>query len=626
MIQKLRDNPSGVALVLIFILLATVRVFNPHNNILAYDTFGYYIHLPARYIYHDPGLKNFQWVEEINQTYKCSPTLYQFAEGKDGQKVIRFYRGMSFMLTPAFWAGDLWARLSGAPRDGFSKPYATAVWIWGLIMNFIGLWLSRKILLRYFDEKTTALTLILMFVVSNLYFFMGYGNEIPHVHLFTLLSLLIWLTIRWHDKPDVKTALAGGLTAGLIAVSRPSEVLVLLIPLLWGVHNTETARAKLMLFLKNWPSVIVMGLGLALPLIPQLLYWKAVSGQWFFQVYNDPGSQLDLNNPRFFYTLFSFRKGWLIYAPVMLFALWGLWKSVKDQKAWGWASGAYFLLNLYIIASFTSLVSYGWRAFIQSYAALLLPMAVFAHYLTHTARLKQYLWAGLLTFLGVLNIFQAMQINLATIDGSRMTREYYFATLFKKYPSDKDRELLLPDRPANGRESLENTSRFFNHVVRFFDYETPHPDYDPWLDSTMSYSGRFSLRLDSTLEFPRGLECKFGELTNRSYAYIRISARVFPDARVTDLDKSPILLVTHAIRDGQIFKYSARSISDSTYFIKPGQWNYIWADYLTPEGIKPDDGIKSYLWFRGKKGYHIDDLRIEVFEPMEDPYQKALWD
>lgn len=620
MMKKLQKNPSGVALALIFILLASVRFFNPPHNILAFDTFGYYIHLPARYIYHDPGLKNFQWVEKINQTYKNTPTFYQFAEGKDGQKVIRFYRGMSFVLTPAFWVGDMWARLSGAPRDGFSKPYTTAVWIWGLIMNFFGLWLSRKILLRYFDEITAAIALILMFLVSNLYFFMGYGNEIPHVHLFTLLCLLIWLTIRWYDKPDLITALLGGLTAGLIAVSRPSEILVLLIPLLWGVHNKETAQAKLMLLLKNWPSVIVMGLGIALPLIPQLLYWKAVSGQWIFQVYNDPGSQLDLQNPRFLYTLFSFRKGWLIYSPVMVFGLWGLWKSIKDKKVWGWAAVSYFILNLYLIASFTSLISYGWRAFIQTYAALLLPMALFAQYVIQLHRVRQYFWGIILIFLGVLNIFQAMQIHQGTISGSRMTRAYYFATFFKKYPSDKDRELLLPDRPATGKESLTNTAKFFNHVVRFFDYETPNPAYNPWLDSTLAYSGHFSLRLDSTLEFPRGLECKFGELTNRSYAYIRISVRIFPDANVNSLEKSPVLLVTHAIRDNQVFKYAARSISDTSLYIKPGRWNYFWMDYMTPEGIKPDDGIKSYLWFRGKKGYHIDDLRIEVFEPMEDSY------
>lgn len=248
-------------------------------------------------------------------------------------------------------------------------------------------------------------------------------------------------------------------------------------------------------------------------------------------------------------------------------------------------------------------------------------MALFAHYLIHTSKVKQYVLAAILVFLGVLNIFQAMQINLCTIDGSRMTRAYYFATLFKKYPSDKDRELLLPERSVTGKESLKNPEKFFNRVVRFFDYEVPNPEYNRWLDSTIAYSGRYSLRLDSTLEFPRGLECRYGDLSQRSYIYIRISARVFPDANVSDLDKSPVLLVTHTIRDNQVFKYFARSISDTSLHIKPGQWNYFWTDYMTPEGIRPEDGIKSYLWFRGKKGYHIDDLRIEVFEPIEDLVQ-----
>jgi len=617
MINKIKENPSLTTLIIIALLLTIIRFSHPHKNILSYDTFGYYIHLPARYIYDDPGIRNFKWVEEINKIYNSTPTFYQFSDGADGQKVIRFYRGMSYVLMPAFWAGDVWARLSGAPRDGFSTPYTTAVWIWGLLLNFAGLWFSRKILLRYFDELTTTVTLVLMFLVSNLYFFMGYGNEIPHVHLFTLLALLIWFTIRWHDAPNPKTALAAGLTAGLIVASRPSEVLVLLIPLLWGVHDKESAINKFNLLLKNWPSVLAMGFAFVILLIPQLLYWKAVAGQWLFNAYNDPGSQLDLRNPRFLHTLLGFRKGWLIYSPVMIFSLWGLWKSIKEKKIWANGIAIYFLLNLYLIASFTSLVSYGWRAFIQSYAALLLPMALFANYLLHFSKVKKIALTAFLIFLGVLNVYQAMQINNGTIHGSRMTRAYYFATLFKKYPTDKDQELLLPERSVTGKETLKHPGSFFNRVVRFYDYEVPNPEYNKYLDSTLSYSGRFSLKLDSTLEFPRGLECKYGDLSNRSYIYIRISARVFPDASVSDLDKSPLLLVTHAVRNNQAFKYFARSISDTTLHILPGRWNYFWAEYMTPDGIKPEDGIKSYIWFRGKKGYHIDDLRIEVFEPME---------
>ena len=618
MIKKMKENLSLTTLIIIALLITLVRIFNPPHNILSYDSFGYYLHLPARYIYNDPGLKNFKWVEAINQTYKNTPTYYQFSEGTDGQKVIRFYRGISYVLMPAFWFGDLWARISGSPRDGFSIPYTRAAWIWGLIMNLIGLWFSRKILLRYFDEGTAALTLVLIFGVSNLYFFMAYGNEIPHVYLYTLSSLLIWFTISWHDSPKIKTAIAAGLTSGLIAASRPSEVLVLLIPLLWGIHDKKSALNKLNLFLENWTSILALGVAFIILIIPQMLYWKAVTGGWFFEAYNDPGSKLDLDNPRFFNVLLSFRKGWLIYSPVMVFALWGLWKSFKEKKLWAWGVSAYFLLNLYLIASFTSLVSYGWRAFIQTYAALLLPMAVFAINLLKAPKVKQYLFTLVLLLLLFLNIFQAIKINRGSIDGSRMTRKYYFATFFKLNASEKDKELLLPERPASGREFIKNTDKFFNRVVRFFDYEVPNPVYEGWLDSTIAYSGKFSLRLDSTIEFPRGLECLYGHLTQRSYLYIRISVRIFPDKDVNDLDKSPVLLVTHAIKDNQVYKYSARSISDSTLHIKPGKWNYFWSDYLTPEGLKPEDKIKSYLWFRGKKGYHIDDLRIEVFEPTED--------
>jgi len=50
--------------------------------------------------------------------------------------------------------------------------------------------------------------------------------------------------------------------------------------------------------------------------------------------------------------------------------------------------------------------------------------------------------------------------------------------------------------------------------------------------------------------------------------------------------------------------------------IKPGKWNKIKLDYLTPEVRSKNDELKIHIWNKGKKTFYIDDINIELFEPI----------
>lgn len=599
--------------ILCAVVLAAVKIANNQNNILAYDTFGYYMYLPARYIFNDPGLKDFGNVENINRQYKNSNTLYQFAPGTDGQKVIRFYRGMSYLIAPGFFAGHALAKITGSPADGFSKPYQDAIKYWNLIFNLLGIFFAWKILLHFFPDKIAAITLPLLFIVSNFYAFTGYSNEIPHIYLFTLIAGLVWFTIRWHSSPGWLYAAAIGFTGGLITISRPSEILALLIPLLWGIHDKASLTEKWKTILRHWPHLLILAIAFLLPVIPQLMYWKAVSGSYFFQSYSDPGSTLDLSNPRILYTLFGFRKGWFIYSPVMLLAIYGLYRAIRLKTPYALPVVVYLALNLYLIASFTSLVSYGWRAFLQSYAALILPMGLFVAWAMQQKKIIRAGFLLVVLFLAFVNFFQAWQIHQGIIHGSRMTRPYYFATFLKSKIKPSDQNLLRRDLYQTFLPS--DTDDFFNRILRFNDYETPDARLRGTIDSAFAFSGRYALRIDSLPEFPAGFSARYGDLTDRKWAWVRMSARIYPLSMESNTRLS---LVVHCVRKEQTHKYQLRDIGDVSLGVKPGQWNYVYMEYQTPEVIGPDDLVKAYLWNRGKDVIFIDDFRVEIFEPADD--------
>ena len=604
---------SLFTLIGIMLILSVIKLNESPMSQLKLDNLGFYMYLPAKYNLNDLALRDFDKVKVLIDKYSLTPSYYQFTPIDNGNVVIRFFRGLSYLYTPGYLAANVWAKYGGYPMDGFSYPYAVSIWLNGILFFLIGIVLARKILLRFFNEVVTSLTLLVFYFGTNLFFMMALGNDTPHLYLLTLAMALIWLTIKWHDKPSPWVAAMLGLIIGVIIASRPSELIMVFIPLLWGVTSKETLKEKLSLVLKHKFHLLLLIVLAALPIVPQLLYWKEVTGNWLFFPYNDPGSQLVLSEPKFLSTLFGFRKGWFLYSPLCLLAFIGLYLSYKSNKLYTFSFVVYLALNIYLISCFSSLYSYGWRAFIQSYAALLLPLALVIASLGRIRNLYKFSAIGVIILLMALNIFQSWQFSIGLLNGYRMTKQYYFAVFLKtQFPKDTQK-LLLPERVFAGFESIKDESKFFSRVIKFLDFETPKQVKSKLLDSTQAFSGRYSIRLD-TFQFINEFKGTYSQLTSKPYVYIRTSVRFFP---LDSVSKCDFALVTHFSKNGQPHKYVALGLLKSGQKVKMNEWNFIYLDYMSPEVIDEEDPFKTYLWYRGTGAMLFDDFRVEVFEPKE---------
>ena len=67
-----------------------------------------------------------------------------------------------------------------------------------------------------------------------------------------------------------------------------------------------------------------------LPLIPQMVYWKLHTGNLLFYTYGE--EKFFWNDPKVLEGLFSFRKGWLVYSPLMLLSLTGIFVNNQIIK------------------------------------------------------------------------------------------------------------------------------------------------------------------------------------------------------------------------------------------------------------------------------------------------------
>ena len=604
-----------IALLLWFTIVPMTKNW---QNPLSWDVFGYYLYIPATVIWHDAALKDFSKVEATNNKYENTGTFYQGGKTDQGNWMIKYTMGLALLESPFFVAAHIIAPMLGYPADGFSKPYQSAMIIAHFFYLLIGFIFLRKMLLKLFSDKVTALLLLLLVLGTN-YYAMGMlvrGITPIHALEFSLISIFLFLTICWHETPKRKTAVLLGLVYGLIVLVRPSDILIIIIPLLWGITSLKTITEKaLFVFKEHKTDMLVFLITLLIVLFPQMYYWKTVADKWLlFSYSNNPGEGFEFKSPYIFQVLFSFRKGWLTYTPLMLFALAGFWFLYKQKKELFLPLVLFFLLNIYLVSSWSCwwyAGCFGQRALVDSYATLLIPFGCFLNemFLFKKAALK-YLFAGLMLLFVLLNIFQTWQYEHRIIDGSRMTKAFYFKTFGKTSVTEEDKKLLLVDR---GDPVFSNENEYTSRTLFSEDFNSPSEEQKTQYSDSLAKEGKYCLRLNSGFVFTPKHEMSFAEITKKDHAWIRCTGWFYPNK---EMEGNPLsLVITFVNFEGKLYDYYAVDISKQLKEpFKLNSWNKFTIDHITPEVRNIHDKINIYFWYKEKAPVYVDDLQIQAFE------------
>jgi hypothetical protein len=413
-----RNKFSSFSLFFVLFVLLGYRIAYWSNNdangynAASWDAFGYYMYLPSIFIYDD--VKQLKWVDEIDAKYSVTGgTLYQAGKVKNQETYTNKYlSGVACLQLPYFLVAHGIAHLSDHEEDGFSAPYQYAL-LFGAIFNvFIGLWILKKVLQRYFTDKTIGFTLLFLGLTSNLIQYTSIDGAMSHAYIFPLYSFLLWLTIKWHDKPKKITALLIGAVIGLATISRPTELIMIFIPLLWDTGNTENRKAKWLLVKRFRWHILFALLGGLIAMLPQFIYWKYTTDSFIYNV----GSKWFFLNP-WFRVLFGPEKGWFLYTPVAILMILGLFFIRKME--FNRSVIVFIILNIWIIISWSDWTygaSYSTRALVQSYPIFALPLAAFIAKVST----KQW-WVIILTLLLLLltwlNFYQIGIYNEGILEG-----------------------------------------------------------------------------------------------------------------------------------------------------------------------------------------------------------------
>lgn len=594
------------ATTLLLVTLAFPRYTRPGTEAtLAWDVSGYYLYLPATFIYHD--LKQVSFLPQIIEKYQPSFSPDQAFPIENGNQVMKYSAGMALLYSPFFALGHAAAKLTDYPADGFSRPYQAAIHLGGVLMAILGLWFLRKILLRYFPDRTVGWTLLLIALGTNFFNYATFDAANAHGWLFMLLALLTHLSIRYHERPTLRLAAGIGAVIGLAALVRPTEALYVIIPLLWGVGSFAALRQRLKFFKKNYLHLLAAGVVTAAIGFIQLTYWQYVSGHWFVYSYGD--QSFSFLHPHFVDVFFSYRKGWLVYTPLMVFAIAGFGLRIAD-----WGSGqsairnpksaivAFFLLNTWVVCAWDIWWyggAFGQRAMIQSYPLLAFPLAGFLAWASAIRNPQSAILKLLLTGCVALNLFQTYQAHWGPWEAEAMNRAYYWR-IFAKTKNDPHDRLLLDTREGFFGEK-RNVQPIFST-----DFEAVADSVG--LSRQFAHSGVWSAVASPTAEYsqslslPRPPNLKAGD-------WLHIGGWFFGENLEHDAWRMPQLVVRFE-KEGEVVKDRALR---PFRVMQQGQWTEVGMDIKAPR--KEFDTIKIFVWNAGSRaGMWLDDLKVETFE------------
>ena len=156
--------------------------------------------------------------------------------------------GMAIMFSPAFFVGDILASHSGEKRDGYSAPYRWSVRWESILICIAGLLFCRKSLKLFFSDIIVTISLACIFFGTNLFYYTYCTGELPHCYLFFLYSAFIFCTLQLILFSKHSAIIWIGLIGGFITLIRPTDIIILLFPLLFKVGNFQDLKKRINLF------------------------------------------------------------------------------------------------------------------------------------------------------------------------------------------------------------------------------------------------------------------------------------------------------------------------------------------------------------------------------------------
>jgi hypothetical protein len=237
--------------------------------------------------------------------------------------------GCAILWAPFYAAGDLVARATARPRDGFSKPYIAAAAygsaVYGLLAIALAILSAERLGLPSFAAA------LAVWIGTPLLFYMYVAPPFSHACSAFAVALFVWTWLKVRGSWSGRGLLALGVAGGLMAMVREQDLFFVAGPAVDFVVSAVKARW----YVSNpgrWLAVAACGvLGFALAFVPQAIAYLRLNG------HVGPSRvvtrKMSWHAPHGLQVLFSPEHGYFVWTPLALVAIAGLvWLAVARTR------------------------------------------------------------------------------------------------------------------------------------------------------------------------------------------------------------------------------------------------------------------------------------------------------
>jgi hypothetical protein len=277
--------------------------------------------------------------------------------------------GSAVLWAPFFAVGHLVALATGAPADGYSQPYISAVSYGSAIYGALAVVLSAAIARRVIGRGLAASLIVC--VGTPLIFYIYIAPPMSHANSAFAVALFLWVWLRVRDQWSIKGVALLGITGALMTMVRDQDVFFGVGPALDFARHWMRGRRPPV------AQVLAGTVAFALAYTPQLLAASALHGH--FGPSEVVARKMTWTSPHGLQVLFSPENGFFAWTPLALLAVAGLLvlalarvpltsDASEQDAAWiGTLSVIMVAMQAYIsgaVESWTVAGSFGQRRFV----------------------------------------------------------------------------------------------------------------------------------------------------------------------------------------------------------------------------------------------------------------------
>lgn len=573
MLQTLKNPLSWFAVLLIVFTVQNNLLDGEFKNVIRSDGRGYYAYLPAILIHDDPTFEASLEAETKNAGQNFNQ--YYLYKNEDGATYNKYFPGMAVLQSPFFAGGCLMAVISGAPVDGYSEPFELAFLLGSLFYVIFGLFLFSFCLKQLFPKysKYVPWLVIGVFSSTTLLMYSTFTLGLSHHYSFFLFSVFFYLALRLRKEISGKTLFWLGITLGMIALVRPTNILVILI-LPYLLNDSITMKQFFGQLFTNKAKLFLKGiLGFALVFSLLFIVWKWQSGNWIVWSYSGEG--FNFFHPAIWENLFSFRNGLFLHSPILIVTFIGaVWITLvnRSKMLWWWL---YFGLNSWVISSWWCWdyeTSFGNRPFTEHVIFLILP-------LFYLMEKKPKVVVGALIF-------------FATIGGMR----------YQAYANG-----FMVDQRFTAANFLPSLAIWNTENAGRWQFPRSVNPFGEKVNELVILNRSEKLEFNSATEF--GLDAGMEISQNRTKEILFFRASM--EKRVKKPLKDVFLVVHATNENGSKVYYKAVELFNDRL---EGQndWAEISFSGQIPDHFHEFTNVKIYLWNRGKNEFELRNIRMSI--------------